>query len=323
VLLPASEAERATRHPIAVMIDDLSPARPQSGLSTADIVYHAPAEGGIPRYMALYQAGDADEVGPVRSTRRYYIGWAAEWNALLAHVGGSPDALEYLRQVDGELVYDADEYVYGGSAGYFRRIRRRVPPHNTYTSTDLLRQLGEERGATAPFETPAWEFTDEAATDERPTSGDLVVPHLANRVEYAYEPETNRYLRSVSAEGRQTDAANGERIAPANVVVLFMKVRRLENTAETGNNIRKGRLDLQYLGSGRALVFRNGEVVEARWSKPDDASSTRLGEVAGPRAGMPVQLVRGQIFIQIVSNATEVLVDGKPENGRRSAGIGG
>ena len=56
----------AQRHPIAVMIDDLSAARPQSGLSQASVVWQAPAEGGIPRYMALFQEGDPPAVGPVR-----------------------------------------------------------------------------------------------------------------------------------------------------------------------------------------------------------------------------------------------------------------
>ena len=71
----------AERRPIAVMIDDLAPARPQSGLSSADIVWHAPAEGGIPRYMAVFQTDLDTDIGPVRSARSYYVAWATELRA--------------------------------------------------------------------------------------------------------------------------------------------------------------------------------------------------------------------------------------------------
>src|SRR6478736_1375883 len=79
--------EEASRHVIAVMVDDLSPARPQSGFNSASIVWHAPAEGGIPRYMMLFQDTVPGGVGPVRSSRQYYIEWAAEWNAMYVHAG--------------------------------------------------------------------------------------------------------------------------------------------------------------------------------------------------------------------------------------------
>ncbi len=82
----------AKRHPIAVMIDDLGAARPQSGLSSASVVWQAPAEGGIPRYMAIFQDSLPNDIGPVRSSRYYYIAWAAEWRAVYAHAGGSPQA---------------------------------------------------------------------------------------------------------------------------------------------------------------------------------------------------------------------------------------
>ena len=118
--LPIS-IESAQRNPVALMIDDHPDARPQSGLSLADVVWHAPAEGGIPRYLAIYQSHlRKDLIGPIRSARVYFVLWAAEWNALYGHSGGSPQALALLRrQGQGEFVYDANEFRYGGGA--FRR----------------------------------------------------------------------------------------------------------------------------------------------------------------------------------------------------------
>ena len=88
---------KAKLHPVAVMNDDLSPARPQSGFSSASVVWQAPAEGGIPRYMLVFQENTPTDVGPVRSSRYYYIAWAAELKALYVHAGGSPQALSTLR----------------------------------------------------------------------------------------------------------------------------------------------------------------------------------------------------------------------------------
>ena len=85
-----------------------------SGFNDAAIVWHAPAEGGIPRYMMIFQDRVPPSVGPVRSARQYYIAWAAEWKAVYAHVGGSPQALQTLRQQGrGQLVYNADQFRWG------------------------------------------------------------------------------------------------------------------------------------------------------------------------------------------------------------------
>src|SRR5438876_697958 len=131
--------QAAARHPIAVMIDDLAPARPQSGFSAASIVWQAPAEGGIPRYMMVFQENIPKDVGPVRSSRYYYIAWAAELRAVYAHAGGSPQALATLRnQGNGQLVFNADEFRWGGS---FHRISTRFAPHNLYTTGKELRAL--------------------------------------------------------------------------------------------------------------------------------------------------------------------------------------
>src|SRR5262249_427143 len=130
----------AERHVIAVMIDDLSPARPQSGLTQASVVWQAPAEGGIPRYMLLFQENPPGSVGPGRSARYYFIGWAAEWRAAYAHAGGSPQALRTLRlQGRGQLVYNVDQFRY--SAAYFWRVGYHYAPHNLYTNGRQLRIL--------------------------------------------------------------------------------------------------------------------------------------------------------------------------------------
>ena len=306
IWLPASQAALATRHPVAVMIDDQAAARPQSGLASADVVYQAPAEGGIPRYMAIFQTQDPPAIGPVRSSRLYFIAWAAEYRALYVHVGGAPNALAYLRQVTGRLVYDADEFRWGGKAGYLWRIKTRYAPHNVYTDGTHLQQLAKRVGATAPMTQAAWTFEDDAAYAARPTGGTIVVPYPYNRISYTYDPFTNRYRRAVTGQKVQTDAGTKQAIAPANVVILRMRIGALANTPSASTNAKKHRLEVQYTGSGDALVFNNGQLTRARWSKASDAAPTLLTYASGPLKGQPVPLVRGQTFVQVVQTSLAV-----------------
>jgi len=301
--LPADQADRATRHPIAVMIDDQAAARPQSGLADADVFYQALAEGGIPRYMAVFQIGDPKAVGPVRSARRYYVAWAKEWRALYAHAGGAPNALAEIRRVNRRDLWDADQFRYSTT---LYRIRTRLAPHNVYSTGKKLRALGKRLGATAPFTKPAWTFKEPADLAQRPTGGSIVVPYRANRITYRYDRETNRYVRGVSGAKTQKDGTTKEVIAPANVVVLYMGTAPLRNTAASPHNERKHRIDIDYKGSGKALVFNDGKLTKAIWSKKNELAPTRFLYASGPNKGRPIPLVRGQIAIQVVPKSTNV-----------------
>ncbi len=179
----------AAQHPIACMIDDLSAARPQSGFSDASVVWQAPAEGGIPRYMLVFQERTPKSVGPVRSARYYYIAWAAEWRAVYCHAGGSPQALQTLRaQGHGQLVYNADQFFNGP---YFWRITTRFAPHNLYTDGKHLHALAGSLGATAPPGRAVWRFAADALLSQRPVGGQIDVAYLANHVTYKYDRATN------------------------------------------------------------------------------------------------------------------------------------
>ncbi len=219
----------AKRHVVAVMIDDLWAARPQSGLSQASIVWQAPAEGGIPRYMALFQETAPKSVGPVRSSRLYFIAWASQWRAVYMHVGGSPQALALLHSArgKGKVVYDADEFRYGPR--YMYRIRTRSAPHNVYSDAKKVRALVKVVGAKPMDYQAAWSFAPDAPLAERPKGSSITVPYLANKISYAYDRKTNRWMRSVSVEGKQVDAGTKQRIGPKNVVIMFVRFAPLND----------------------------------------------------------------------------------------------
>ena len=133
-------AGAARRHPIAVMIDDHLGARPQSGFNSAAIVWQAPAEGGIPRYMLVFQDTIPKSVGPIRSAREYFLEWAAEYRSMYVHAGGSPQALATLRSSGhGSLVWNAEGLRFDGS--FLFRVHFRIAPHNLYTDGTRLRAL--------------------------------------------------------------------------------------------------------------------------------------------------------------------------------------
>ena len=145
----------------AATIDNITVARPQSGISKASLVYEAPVEAGITRFLAIYPEGeDVERIGPVRSARPYFLDWAAEFDALFVHVGGSPEALEKLRAYD---MRDLNEFFNGA---YFWRDRSRSAPHNTYTSTEKLIAADRKRFADRkPPEVAGWRFKDDAPAE--------------------------------------------------------------------------------------------------------------------------------------------------------------
>jgi hypothetical protein len=285
------------------MIDDLWAARPQSGLSSAAVVWHAPAEGGIPRYMALFAADDPSSVGPVRSSRLYYIAWAAEWDSVYVHVGGSPQAMVYLATSKGrgKAVYNADFRRWGNK--YLWRIKTRFAPHNVYSDAKNLRKLAKAVGGD-PYKTvptPVWTFAADAPLEARPTGGTITVPYPANKVQYKYDRKSNTYLRSVTGEGKQVDAANKTRVAPKNVVVMQVPFVPIGD--------RKHRLDGKVVGTGKAWIFTNGKVVKGTWKKNNFTSPTRF---FGPD-GNPVTLTMGQTFVQVIPRSMSIsYTKGKP-----------
>ncbi|HEY8870716.1 MAG TPA: DUF3048 domain-containing protein [Candidatus Limnocylindrales bacterium] len=284
------------RLPIAVTIDDNLAARPQAGFNAASIVYQAPADGGEDRYMMVFQETDASVVGPVRSGRPYFVRWAAEYRSLFAHYGGDAKTLAYIPTINGMLVYNLDAL--NGSGAAFHRVSYRDAPHNAYTSTTAMRKVGISHGA--PLDMIAGLgtrlFVQEAAPSLRPSKGAISVPYNRGASTYAYDPTTNSYLRSVAGHA-QVDPSNNERVVAHNVVVLFMTLS-IDPESEPGYH----RPVLAQIGSGKALVFRNGEAIVGTWQKADAGDLTRFIDGSGGEIG----LVPGSIFIQVVPSGTTV-----------------
>jgi hypothetical protein len=288
----------AQQHVVAVMVDDHADARPQSGLNAASIVWQAPAEAGIPRYLLLFQDRITGDVGPVRSAREYFIEWAAEWNAVYVHVGGSPQAQDTLHyQGDGQWVWNADQFKWGGQ--YLWRINTRVAPHNVYTDGEHLRGLTTAVGASDGPITPHWSFRPDAPLQDRAAGGTISVAYSYESITYRYDNQTNTYPRYINgSSSAQVDAADGKVVAPKNVVILQMSFAPLDGTGV------KGRLEAGNVGTGVAWISSNGRTVQGTWRKDAVTSPTLL---FGPD-GTAVQLTAGQTFVQVMATTDTISV---------------
>lgn len=271
--------------PFAVMVENHGDSRPQSGLSAARLVYEAPVEGGITRFLAVYAAsGTVREIGPVRSARPYYVEWAHELGADYVHVGGSPDGFTRISRL---RVNDIDEFAYGATA--FWRSSRRYAPHNTYTSADLLNGVREERGWSATSTAASWRYVGPEAADVRPTSTPNLVIDFSSpayRVEWRYQHDTNTWRR-FQAGAPHVDA-DGTPVTAANVVVIRTETQVLDAV---------GRLKLRTTGTGKAWVFRDGRMITGRWKKIAAEDRIRFETVDGRE----ITLVPGITWVEVTT----------------------
>ena len=161
--LDGVKVEEATskKHPLAIMIENHPQARPQAGLDKASIVYEAIAEGGITRFMALFGTNEADKVGPIRSSRPYYLDWLEGYSAFYAHVGGNVDALD---QIKADSIYDLDQFIY--PTPYWRDTSLSVSrEHTMFSSTIALRQQASKNQYPETNDCTLYTFADNPKND--------------------------------------------------------------------------------------------------------------------------------------------------------------
>jgi hypothetical protein len=281
VLVPLAEARR---YPVAVMVENHPNSRPQSGLEKAGLVYEAYAEGGITRFMALYVEGDqARPIGPVRSVRTYYLDWATEWRAYLAHVGGNMDALDL---IPSSKVYDLDEFA---QAGAYWRDHSRFAPHNMYTSIERLRAAAARERYPEKGSFAVWPRKDAAPVAQRPESAEFGVNYGGSySVRWVYDKTSNRYTRH-QAGAVHADKETGTAITASNVIVQVVP------QSNVTTRIGEPGLRLETVGSGPARFILDGQVRDGTWKKTAGAK-TRFYE----QDGSELKLNRGPTWISAV-----------------------
>lgn len=267
-----------------IMIENSPDARPQSGLKDSGVVFEAIAEGGITRFLALYQEQKPQLIGPVRSVRMYYVDWVAAFNASVAHIGGSAAALAEVRNGNYR---DIDQFF---NAGAYWRATDRYAPHNVYTSFAKLDELNVSKGYTTSTFTGFTRKDSKASEAPNATSVNVQVSSALFNSAYTYNPATNTYDR-LQAGAPHTDREAGQ-ISPR--VVIAMKVTE-QKVFEDG-----WREQINAVGNGTAYIFQDGTVQEVTWSKASRADQIKFTDATGA----DVPLARGQTWITAVPNST-------------------
>lgn len=252
------QPENEKLRPFAVMIDNFSSARPQFGLSAASLVYEAPAEGGITRYLAVFSPDMAPtEIGPVRSARSYFLNWAKELGATYVHVGGSPEALEMAKNLGSS---DLNEF-YNGS--YFWRTNERTAPHNVLVSGDNLNKYRNDKSETGIELTP-WQFKDAATSTSAVTSQITIKYSAGYDVYWQYQPDTNSYYRYLNNKAHLDNS--GTNINAKNIIVHLTSFRVTDD---------KLRLEMSTALSGTALLCQDGNCQMGNFKKNSTSSRAK------------------------------------------------
>jgi hypothetical protein len=263
---------------VAVKVDNVPAARPQTGLGAADVIYVEPVEGGLTRLVAVYAGELPEEVGPVRSARRTDLDLLAQYGKpVLAYSGAAPELLPALRSAD--LVNASPDEA--GAA--FHRSRHRRAPHNLF-----VRPADLPGGATGPTEAPL-------LFGAAPEGG---TPATAHDVAF----EAARFTFTWSAQGgRWQIATNGSPMTSTEsgpLTAATVVVQRVEVTAgETGEDAAGSASPVaRTVGSGQSQVLRDGRVFDGTWSRPTADAPTRFRTAAG--AELP--LASGPAWVLLV-----------------------
>lgn len=309
---PAREAWEK-RRPLAVMIENHSESRPQSGLSSADVVYEAVAEGGITRFMAVYYCNMGDvQVGPVRSARTYYLDWLSEYDALYAHVGGAntPGPADALSQIYKYKIKDLNQFGIGFPTFWrdYQRLGHAVATeHTMYSTTQKLWETGAKRGWTASDSAGirwdqkfvSWKFKDDQAASPAVVSK-VSLNFWESQSDYSvvwnYDTGCNCYKR-VNAGQPHIDLNNNQQLSPKVVIVQFMRESHANDGYE--NNVH---LLYQNKGTGKALIFQDGKAIDGTWSKADRLVREKFLD----KTGKEIVFSRGQIWIETVPEGSTV-----------------
>lgn len=248
-----SEQRLDSKRPIMVMINNAPPARPQSGISKADLVYEVLAEGEMTRFLAIFQSQEPEVIGPVRSIRPYFIQIGTGFDAVLVHAGGSQEALETLARSD----YSHLDEIPNGR--YFWRESFRKAPHNLYTKSALLKQAMQDKNMRATAEVPHFLFlsADAVIRDGEPATRIDLTFHPLNQAGFVYDDQEKKYMRYTAGKPH-VDLTDNKQLSATNVLVISAKHRVLDS---------EGRRTVDVVGPGDGYLFQQGKAQKIKWKR--------------------------------------------------------
>ena len=275
------------RQPLAVKMDNLPVARPQTGLSEADIVYEEPVEGGITRFIAIFQCHDAARVEPVRSGRLIDPEIIGQYGAhpLIGYSGGIDAAVA---AIDSSSLVDVG--VDRTPLSAYWRDPNRLAPHNLVTATAGLWAAGAAQHA--PAVAPPAPFTFGPLTPAATPATSVHIAYQYSDVTWTWQPSAGVWFRSYSDTGPATLGEGGQ-ITTNNVIVMHVVLypsQYVEDPTGSHENL------LTLTGTGPLEVYRDGHQIKGSWSRPTLADRTSYLD----GSGHPIAMEPGQTWIELV-----------------------
>ena len=318
-----------TDRPIAVMIDNHNKAWPQANLNKAYLVYEIVVEGGETRLMALFKGQELEKIGPIRSSRHYFLDYALENDAIYVHHGWSPQAQGDISKLRVNNINGMSE-----SSKDFSRVKDKSAPHNMFTSSASLLKIAERKGyeltsskksvlnyvaeefnledkyeveviekvetedVTTTSEVEPTEIIEEPKTVAK-SAINVTIPHSKlQTVKYEYNAETKTYTR-YARNKLQTDYITGEPVTTKNIIITMCDNYTLTDSEN------KGRQGLKNIGTFDGYYITNGKAIQIKCTKIDRDEQTIYKDLEGNE----IQVNDGNTFINICPQNAKLVIE--------------
>ena len=288
--------EDSNERPIAFMIDNAIGDAKHAGLLDSYLNYEIIVEGGITRIMAIYKDKEPSLIGPIRSSRHYFLDYALESDAIYVHYGWSPYAEDDTTKLNVDNINGLTD------PAPFRRDTNSIAPHNVFTRMSYIRSYLET--SSYDTESSSWQLFNYSA-EEVDLSETNFTPNLANKISipysreevrtYTYNEANQYYLRSSNGKS-QYDRKSGEQLHYKNIIIEKVPNKSIDE---------EDRQELETTGKGTGYFITDGYVLPITWSKPTrEAKTTYAFE-----DGTEITLNDGNTFVHIVPVDCEVTIE--------------
>lgn len=271
---------------IAVMIDNVGDAVPQTSLNEAMIVYEAIVEGGLTRFLAIYKDPQVESIGPARSARPYFIDYALENDSIFVHYGGSPKALNQVKSLKMDNVNGMDS-----PGKVYWRTKEKAAPHNAIVDVKELWKYVESRNyRTTTKERNVFDYsTEEVVLENGAVANTVNVPYSTSKVKFVYDAENKIYQRYVGNQ-LQKDWLTGEALTTKNIIITFA------NNYTTDEENGYGRQALENIGTLDGYYITDGKAVKIKCKKTSRSERTVYQDLEGNE----IKVNDGNTYVQIV-----------------------
>lgn len=272
--------------PIAVMLDNNKSAWPHAGINKAYMVYEIIVEGGESRLMAMFKGQDLSKIGPIRSSRHYFLDYALENDAIYVHFGWSPQAQSDISSLRVNNLNGISQ-----SSTDFWRVKDKKAPHNAVTSTQKILEMANKKKyrVTSDVSSVLNYTVDEVNLEDGEIAENVSIPYSSsNVVRWEYNSETKRYLR-YSKGVKQTEWDTNEDVTAKNIIIEFIA----NSVLNDGEN--KDRQTMTTTGTKNGYYITNGKAVKITCTKNTRNGKTKYSTLDGQE----IEVNDGNTFVQI------------------------